>query len=236
MAVAAGLLTRAAALMTADDPDRLALLPTIGEALHETGDFAAARTVLDEAIAAAAERDDASLAAAARLIRALVEASSGAAGPDPVVREAERASAVFEQAGNHTGVATAFRMLAWAHGTAGRYGEAAEAAERAIEHADLAGDERQHARAATLYALSALLGPTPVSEAIDHCRRIVDDAAGDRRSEGLVTSIVGWLEAMRGDFDVARSLAERGRAILVDLGAGVARRVTGLVADRDARR
>ena len=45
--------------MPADDPGRLALLPTIGEALHESGDFAAARAVLDEAIEAAAERDDA---------------------------------------------------------------------------------------------------------------------------------------------------------------------------------
>ena len=81
-------------------------------------------------------------------------------------------------------------MLAWAHGTAGRYGEAAQAAERAIEHADLAGDERQHARAATLYALSALLGPTPVSEAIDRCRRIVDDApeTGARRASSRASS------------------------------------------------
>ena len=92
-----------------------------------------------------APRDDAALAAAARLIRALVEASSGPRGP---TRSCERPSGRARSSsrrGDDAGLATAFRMLAWAHGTAGRYGEAAEAAERAIEHADLAGDERQHA-------------------------------------------------------------------------------------------
>src|SRR5206468_1433934 len=132
-----------------------------------------------------------------------------------------QAVAIFEKVGNHAGLATAFRMLAWAHGTTGRYGDAAAAARRAIEYADLAGDERQNARAATLYALAALHGPTPVSEAIGRCRDIVDEVAGDRRAEGLVTSILGWLEAMRGDFDLARALAERGRTILVDLGTGI---------------
>jgi ATP/maltotriose-dependent transcriptional regulator MalT len=69
--------------------------------------------------------------------------------------------------------------------------------------------------------MAALNGPTPVPEAIDRCRSVVEDVAGDRRAEGLVTSVVGWLEAMRGDFDEARTLAERGRAILLDLGSSV---------------
>ena len=112
-------------------------------------------------------------------------------------------------------------MLAWAHGTAGRYGDAAEAARRAIEHANRSGDARQRARAVTLYALSAVHGPTPVAEAIAVCGELVDGVAGDRRAEGLVTSILGWLEAMRGDFDLGRRLAARGRTIFSDLGTGV---------------
>jgi len=95
------------------------------------------------------------------------------------------------------------------------------AAGLAIKHSDTAGDRRQHGRAATLYAMAALHGPTPVPEAIDRCRSVVEDVAGDRRADGLVTSVVGWLEAMRGDFEEARTLAERGRAILLDLGSGV---------------
>ncbi|MFL6013772.1 MAG: BTAD domain-containing putative transcriptional regulator [Gaiellaceae bacterium] len=213
MAVASALLLRAAALLQSDDPARLELLPTIGEALQETGDFKRSLEVLDEAI----ESGDAK----APVIRALVQASSGAGSGDAIVREAKRAIAVFEPARDDAGLATAYRMLAWAHGTEGRYGDAAEAARRAIEHADAADDTRQNLRASTLYALSALHGPTPVSEAIERCRHIVEDVAGDRRAEGLVTIVLGWLEAMGGDFDGARELAGRGRAILDDLGTNV---------------
>ena len=217
MAVASGLLLRAAALLASDDPARLELLPTIGEALQETGDFKRSLDVLDEAIAAGDEGQ----AAKASVVRALVRASSGAGPGDAIVREAKRAIAVFEPARDDAGLATASRMLAWAHGTEGRYGDAADAARRAIERADAAGDTRQHLRASTLYALSALHGPTPATEAIDRCRQIVEDVAGDRRAEGLVTIVLGWLEAMRGDFDAARELARRGRAILDDLGTNV---------------
>jgi tetratricopeptide (TPR) repeat protein len=213
MAVASALLLRAAALLSSDDPARLELLATIGEALQETGDFKRSLEVLDEAI----EGGDAK----APVIRALVRASSGAGSGDAIVREAERAIAVFEPARDDAGLATAYRMLAWAHGTEGRYGDAAEAARRAIERADAAADTRQNLRASTLYALSALHGPTPVSEATERCRQIVGDVAGDRRAEGLVTIILGWLEAMGGDFESARGLSERGRAILDDLGTNV---------------
>jgi DNA-binding SARP family transcriptional activator len=222
MSGAAGLLRRAAALLPETDADRLDLLPTAGEALHELGDFEGARSILDEAVRGAELRDDAHLTAKARLVRALVDASAGQAEPGATfVAEAEEAAALFERLGDDDGLATAFRMLAWAHGTAGRYGAAAEAALRAVDHAGRAGDERQRARAATQYALAALHGPVPATEAIARCRRIVDEVAGDRRSEGLVTSILGWLEAMRGDFGLARSLAGRARAILVDLGTSV---------------
>jgi tetratricopeptide (TPR) repeat protein len=213
MAVASALLLRAAALLPSDDPARIELLATIGEALQETGDFKRSLEVLDEAI----DGGDAK----APVIRALVRASSGAGSGDAIVQEAERAIALFEPARDDAGLATAYRMLAWAHGTEGRYGDAAEAARRAIEHADAAGDTRQNLRASTLYALSALHGPTPVSEASERCRQIVGDVAGDRRAEGLVTIILGWLEAMSGDFESARELSGRGRAVLDDLGTNV---------------
>ncbi len=51
------------------------------------------------------------------------------------------------------------------------------AAEQAIEHARLAGDVRQEARAVTTYATAALHGPTPVDEAIRRCEEIVGAGA-----------------------------------------------------------
>ncbi len=83
-------------------------------------------------------------------------------------------------------LATIWRLLAWAHGTSGRYGLATGAAERAMEHARRVNDARQIRRAAAQYAIAALHGPTPVSEAIRRCEEIAAEAQGDRRTVGLV--------------------------------------------------
>lgn len=222
MPAAANLLRRAANVLPENDPERLALLPDLGEAMMEIGEFAWAEVFLEEAVAGAEARGDASLAAEAALMRLLVR-SNYAEGwsEDELVREAERAIPVFEQAGYHAGLAKASRLLAWAHGTAGRYGAAAATAQRAIDHAQLAGDRRQQARAATQYAVAALYGPTPVSEAISRCEQFIVQADGDRRSEGLLVSLLSRLESMQGDLDRARELYVEARETLGELGRTV---------------
>ncbi len=112
-------------------------------------------------------------------------------------------------------------MLAWAHGTACRYGEAAAAAQRAMEHASLGEDERQRQHAASQYAIAALYGPTPVPEAIERCESIVAEALEDRRTQGLVMSLLSGLRAMQGDFAAARDLYTRARLMLEEFGRSV---------------
>jgi ATP/maltotriose-dependent transcriptional regulator MalT len=138
-----------------------------------------------------------------------------------VVEEAKRGLPLLESAGDHVELARAFRMLAWANGTACQYGEAAVAAQRAMEHAARGGDERQRRHAASQYAIAALYGPTPVPEAISRCEAIVADAVGDRRTQGLVMSLLSGLRAMQGDFDRARDLYTHARLMLADLGRSV---------------
>jgi class 3 adenylate cyclase/tetratricopeptide (TPR) repeat protein len=222
MPAAANLLRRAAALLPTNDRMRLELLPSLGEALGEIGEFAWAEVFLDEAIAGAGEIGEPSLLASADLARLLV-ASHGTEGwsQDEVVRRAETAIPVFREGGDDAGLALAYRLLAWAHGTACRYGDATAAAERAIEHATRAGDERQRNRAATQYAIAALYGPLPVSEAIARCEEIIEEVRDDHRSRGLVLGLLGCLEAMRGDFERARTLCSDGRAFLQELGRSV---------------
>ncbi len=71
------------------------------------------------------------------------------------------AMAVFEEAGDDAGIAKAWRLLAWTHGTACHFGLAAEASELAVTHARAAGDRRQQTLAATAYAASAVVRPHP---------------------------------------------------------------------------
>ncbi len=216
---AASLLGRAAALLPTDHPERLRLLPEHGEALLLTGRYDEASAVLDEAVA----RPDEAPAAAARatLVRMLVGLRTGDEGSwrrDNVDRTIAAARDVFAAEGDEAGLAMAYRLLAWSAGTACRFGDAADASALAVEHARRAGDARQAIRAATGFAGAALLGPTNVDEAIARCEASLDQAAGNRQSEGNLLAIMAGLYAMQGAFDHARELVGRGRALLSELG------------------
>jgi class 3 adenylate cyclase/tetratricopeptide (TPR) repeat protein len=216
---AASLLGRAAVLLPADHPERLRLLPEHGEALLLTGRYDEASAVLAEAVS----RPDAAPAAAARatLVRMLVGLRTGDEESwrrDNVDRTIAAARDVFAAEGDEAGLAMAYRLLAWSAGTACRFGDAADASALAVEHARRAGDARQAIRAATGFAGAALLGPTNVDEAIARCEASMDQAAGNRQSEGNLLAIMAGLYAMQGAFDHARELVGRGRALLSELG------------------
>jgi class 3 adenylate cyclase len=223
MPAAANLLRRAAALLPAESRDRLALLPDLAEAMMAIGEFAWAEGFLDEAIEAAETAGEDGLAASARLLRLRVRSHS--ADPEDwteqIVFEAEGGLPLLEAAGDHVELARALRMLAWAHGTACQYGEAATAAQRAMEHASLGEDERQRQHAASQYAIAALYGPTPVPEGVERCESIVAGALEDRRTQGLVMSLLSGFRAMQGEFAAARDLYTRARLMLEEFGRSV---------------
>src|SRR5919197_3399338 len=219
MTAAANLLERAAALLEPDDPERLTLLPDLGEALVDTVDFARAEEVLRDAEAAGDER----LAEEARLSLLLVRFF----GADPeswageVERETARAIPIFEAAGDDRALAKAWRLLASVHGRTCRFEEEAKAGHQAMEHARRAGDRRQELRSAAGLAMSRVYGPTPVPDALAECERVLEEARGDRRAEGLVLGSLARLHALAGDFERARDAYRRARAVLEDLGSNV---------------
>ncbi|HET7857119.1 MAG TPA: adenylate/guanylate cyclase domain-containing protein [Gaiellaceae bacterium] len=221
MAAAATLLRRAVQLRPERDPERLALLPDLGEALTDTGELAWAELFLTEAIDAAKELGDERLAAEAELgilvIRRFAERLD--TWTANVLAATERAIPIFEQRGDDGSLARAWRLIANANGVASRFGEAAEAAQRAGEHARRAGDRRLQTRAASGYAMTALYGPTPVADAIARCEQVLEETWGDKRLEGVVMCLLAPLRAMQGDFDAARGLYSKGRALLEEIGA-----------------
>jgi class 3 adenylate cyclase/tetratricopeptide (TPR) repeat protein len=233
MPAAANLLRRAATILPERDPARLELIPDLGEALLEVGEFPWAELFLEEAVEARGDGDGmVPDLAALLLVRLKAQAGSAERWSERLVEEASR---MLEEAGEEQGdamLATIWRLLAWAHGTSGRYGLATRAAERAMEYARGANDGRQIRLAAVLYALAALHGPTPVPEAIERCESIASEAEGDRRTRGLVTSILAALLGMRGDFERARRLSAEARDLLAELGPTVAGASTSLEAAR----
>src|SRR5262249_46604877 len=75
-------------------------------------------------------------------------------------------------------------------------------------------------------AVALHYGPTPVPAAVRRCRSLQRRA--DPGGDAMVRISLAGLEAMRGNFDVARSLLERARALLEEIGqAAVAHAMAG---------
>jgi tetratricopeptide (TPR) repeat protein len=223
MHAAANLLDRAAQLLPDLDPDRLWLLPDLGEALLELGEFDRARSVVDEAASAASEVFDGRLGAHAGLIRLLVEVYSGAddGWSMRVLEAVERAVPVFEAAADHQGLARAWRLRFGVSSDLCRFGDAAIAAEHVLEEARLAGDRRLEARGVGGFAMTALHGPAPVPDATAACESLLAALRGDLRTEGLLLGVLAELYAMAGSFERARDAYRQGRLTLERLGQSV---------------
>jgi len=219
MPAAANLIERAMALRANDDPVGIEMAVDLADALREMGEFDRARTVVTEALEAAASTDDERLLTSLRLVQLLVERSTGPTGwAETAKRDSERAVAIFERTGDHVGMARAYRLLATIHGIACRYAAAQEAVERAVEQARLAGDRRQETRSLPPLALCALQSPQPVPEAIALAERLVEQTSVDRRAQSGVLYALAPLYAMHGDVDRARDTYRRARRTLEELG------------------
>jgi class 3 adenylate cyclase/tetratricopeptide (TPR) repeat protein len=220
MAAAAGLLERATALLPVLDPGRLALFPELGEAFMQIGELARAASLLEDAVASAELAGRPTLAANAQLVYTLVALLSGTNEhwEDEATEVARRAIELCEQAGDDVGLARAWRVLGWMHGKACRLAETGAALEHAIEHARKAGDLRQERRASTQYALTLVYGPTPLDQAIARAEEIAQRVEDDRQAEAAVLCVLSQLEAMRSDFERARSLYHDARSRFEELG------------------
>jgi ATP/maltotriose-dependent transcriptional regulator MalT len=145
----------------------------------------------------------------------------GSSWSHEVERETARALPELEAAADHEALARAWRLLASVHGRACRFEQEAVAGRQAMLHARAAGDRRQELRSAAALAMSSVYGRTPIGEAIPECERILEDARGDRRTEGLVLGSLARLYALGGDFDRARSAYRAARRTLEELGPNV---------------
>lgn len=224
MNAALNLFQRAVPLLPGDDPERIELLPDLGETLMNLGNFAQARVVLDEASGAAERIGDRRIAASSRLIRMFIRLwsgeAAGSAGEDPLAAT-QSLIPTLEHEGAQNELATAWRLVMVLHCIAGRYQLASEAAEHSLGYARKAGNDRLVAKVSGILASTALVGRTPVAQAIAHCEQLIADGLTDRLVESNVKCILAQLRAMCGDLQAARALYQTSRATLRDLERGV---------------
>jgi len=235
MPAAAGLLDRATALLPADAPQRVELLVELAEARVELGEMEAAAAAVEKASVAAAAIGNERLLALTALARVWVRIYAPSAIPaddeddGSIVR---KATATLEAAADHAGLARAWRVQAMQSSRAGRYDDVARAAERLIESAITAGEDRLAARGASGYATQAVWSSLPVDRLTTKTEGFLSSVGGDRRAEANISLGLAQLYAMQGQFDRARELYRRGQVLLRDLGPSVSAITTSVASAR----
>ena len=230
MHAAANLFRRASTLVVSDDPLRAELLPELAEALMGLGEFNDARVVLRDAEGVADRISNARVKAASQLIGMYVGlySAENRSRNDEALEEAQRLVPLLEREKADNELAIAWRLSALVHGIAGRYRLATEAADRAIAHAQAAENERLIAKIGGFMSNMALLGPTPVSQAIEQCERLLARGFTDRQVVSTVVCILAQLRAMNGELEAARQSYRSARATLHELGEGILAASTGI--------
>jgi tetratricopeptide (TPR) repeat protein len=220
-AAAIGLLTRASILLRDDDRTRLPVSLDLGTALWWNRDYERAVGVLDRTRELAAALGQASVESRAVVQRG--RAAVYAEQEGAVVRavaDSRAALEVFRDAGDETGLAWAYHVLAIAETRACHFGPAAEFLDEALTHVTRTVDLREAEGIMTHLQYALLFGPTPVSHAISRCESMTAGLTRtpSRRFEAARGGIQAYLEAMRGRFDVARELCDRSKRLFLDLG------------------
>jgi class 3 adenylate cyclase/tetratricopeptide (TPR) repeat protein len=215
---AVALLERAASLLEPKKQARVSLLPDLAAALRTSGALSEAQNVLNEALARAREAPDPVLEASALVEQALLRTYSHGEVAE-LGRVAGRVRPVFEEAGDELGLARVMQLMGLGRFGLCRYHEAEELFRQAAAHARKAGGGRAEVRALQLLAAALLRGPTPVEQALEECREICDRTATDVGAQASSCGIAAQLDAMRGNFEDARRLYSRAKAVFAELGS-----------------
>jgi class 3 adenylate cyclase/predicted ATPase len=219
---AVNLLDRALSLATNEDPAQLELVRQLSTSLWSIGEVARAEALLQGLIDAAAAAGNRRYELYAALQQVSWRFSRNEATWEETTRLAQEAIAAFEEAGDDFGLAQAWRQLAIALHDRSRYGEAAEAAERAREHARRAKAGREETRAVDLLCMCLVHGPTPVAVATERATAMLADAQANPGLRANVMAALAELKAMQKSFDEARELLAEARQTYEQLGLRLA--------------
>jgi class 3 adenylate cyclase/tetratricopeptide (TPR) repeat protein len=217
MPAARGLLERALELLPDEREPTLDLRRALATVLWQVGEVAESDALLESVRDEAVRGRDRRLEWATRLDLSWRRAMEQA-GALELQTTAESAIPVFEELGDEASLARARRALGIVAIRAGRYGDAQEHLESAIERGRPSESARERAHAADALCTTLLYGPEEASTAVSKCRALLHGERENLLLEANVSTSLAGLVAMRGGFDEARSLYERARVIFGELG------------------
>jgi class 3 adenylate cyclase/tetratricopeptide (TPR) repeat protein len=211
---AVNLLGRAVELLRRVERD-IELELDLAEALLVSGRLAEAETLAAEAAAEAAKAGDRRKELHARLAGASIALTTD---PERAIAEllplAEEAKPVFEEAGDEAGLMKAWYAVCDVEQIKCQFGARNHALERALVHAQSSRDEYWTEFIRMRLATGYYGGPTPVEESL----RWHATQRSLERKRPLVMEIRAGYEAMRGRFDLARSLYNQALDHAAELG------------------
>ena len=179
------------------------------------GDITEGRLALEEALSSTPERP-ARLLLGCSTLRLLSGETEG------ILEDAEEALHAAEKLGDDFSLAQAWNLLGFVRGGwRGQMGEAERAWREALEHAERGGFVTQRGESIGWLLASAIFGPLPVDQGIARCSEFLQRAGDDHAIRAWCSVERSVLEAMRGDFTLARELLSEGTQALEDLGPTV---------------
>ena len=219
---AVSLLGRAESLFAPDDPRRLAILPALGRALQDRGDWERSHAALTDAVSRARAAGDRLVEADALVALAHIDVFTDALpSHDEVRARLEEPLRVFEELGDEGGLARALGLAGQLRFWAGDSASAIGDLERAAAHARTAGDRQQESQSLGYIVIASVHGSTPVDQALEVCRQARAHVDGDRRLE--VASLRGEanVQAMAGRIEEARVAIAAALALAKEVGLSV---------------
>jgi predicted ATPase/class 3 adenylate cyclase len=179
------------------------------------GYIAEGRVALDDALSLSGERPARALLGSC-MLRSLSADSEGLLDD---VQEALRAA---EALGDEFSLAQAWNLLGRVQGSVrGELGAAEPAWRQALEYAERGGFAAERAESIGWLLVSTIFGPLPTEEGIARCNEFQEVAGDDPTIRAWCCVERSVLEAMRGEFELARDLREEGTRALADLGLKV---------------
>ena len=212
---AENLARRAADLLPPGSPQRLGIIPDLVRLASTSARFDVAEKFIDELLAS----DQRGARAYGLLFRSDLEiAKGGVEDVDGLRSEAEQAVETFAELGDERGIAIAEWALGNTFWMQCRAEAASAAYARGREHAERAGDEGIANAISTQLAVAAILGPTPMSEALPNAEKRLAGAAGKPLVEAQAKRGLGRLLAQVGEFERARALLAEGTNTMREAG------------------
>jgi class 3 adenylate cyclase len=212
------LLLRATTVLEADHQLRRELLTELAIAQRASGDPSSAARTLAQALAESRTAGDKPTEARARieLEYSNLRQQRGAVA-DGLLDAVAEGIPIFERIDNHRALARAWLFFGWVHG--GRRANHAawlDSAERALTHNRTAGWTTSSCLGEIGIAL--YWGPTPVNHAVARCEQLLREESSDRVGGAYLSTFLGGLRALEGDFVRARQLIQSAWETLDDAG------------------